>query len=150
MKKYCSVVRVLAHTQIRMTPLKQKKAHLMEIQVNGGSMADKVDFGYGLFEHSVSIDTIFEQDEMIDVIAVTKGHGFVGVTARWGTKRAAAQDPQGPAQGGLHRRLASLARAVDRCPRRSDGLPPRAPRSTTRYTAWARAPPTTMPPPRST
>ena len=32
--KYCTVVRVLAHTQIRKTGLDQKKAHLMEIQVN--------------------------------------------------------------------------------------------------------------------
>ncbi|KAK4132969.1 60S ribosomal protein L3 [Trichocladium antarcticum] len=86
-KKYCTVVRVLAHTQIRKTPLKQKKAHLMEIQINGGSVADKVAFGNGLFEKPVSIDSIFEKDEMIDVIAVTKGHGFSGVTARWGTKK---------------------------------------------------------------
>ncbi|TQS32967.1 hypothetical protein Golomagni_06703, partial [Golovinomyces magnicellulatus] len=86
-QKYCTVVRVLAHTQVRKTPLKQKKAHLMEIQVNGGSVADKVQFGKDLFEKPVSIDTIFEQDEMIDVIAVTKGHGFNGVTARWGTKK---------------------------------------------------------------
>ncbi|PQE17787.1 60S ribosomal L3 protein [Rutstroemia sp. NJR-2017a BVV2] len=86
-KKYCTVVRVLAHTQIRKTPLKQKKAHLMEIQVNGGSVADKVDFASGLFEKPVEIGSIFEQDEMIDVIAVTKGHGFTGVTARWGTKK---------------------------------------------------------------
>src|ERR1700712_2642498 len=48
-KKYCSVVRILAHTQISKTPLKQKKAHLMEIQINGGSTADKVEFGHGLF-----------------------------------------------------------------------------------------------------
>jgi large subunit ribosomal protein L3e len=40
-KKYCTVVRVLAHTQIRKTPLKQKKAHLMEIQINGGSVATR-------------------------------------------------------------------------------------------------------------
>ena len=86
-KKYCTVVRILAHTQVRKTPLKQKKAHLMEIQVNGGSVADKVEFGQGLFEKPVSIDTIFEQDEMIDCIAVTKGHGFQGVTSRWGTKK---------------------------------------------------------------
>ncbi|KIX94547.1 60S ribosomal protein L3 [Fonsecaea multimorphosa CBS 102226] len=86
-KKYCTVVRVLAHTQIRQTPLKQKKAHLMEIQINGGSVADKVEFGHGLFEKPVEIDTIFEQDEMIDCIAVTKGHGFQGVTSRWGTKK---------------------------------------------------------------
>jgi large subunit ribosomal protein L3e len=86
-KKYCTVVRVLAHTQVRKTPLKQKKAHLMEVQINGGSVADKVEFGYGLFEKPVSIDSIFEQDEMIDVIAITKGHGYSGVTARWGTKK---------------------------------------------------------------
>ena len=86
-KKYCTVVRVLAHTQIRATPLKQKKAHLMEIQVNGGSVADKVSFGHGLFEKPVEIDTVFEQDEMIDCIAVTKGKGFEGVTHRWGTKK---------------------------------------------------------------
>lgn len=86
-KKYCTVVRVLAHTQIRQTPLKQKKAHLMEIQINGGSVEDKVSFGHGLFEKPINIDTIFEQDEMIDAIAVTKGHGFTGVTSRWGTKK---------------------------------------------------------------
>ncbi|RMZ75660.1 hypothetical protein DV737_g5192, partial [Chaetothyriales sp. CBS 132003] len=86
-KKYCTVVRVLAHTQIRSTPLKQKKAHLMEIQINGGSVEDKVDFGHGLFEKPVEIDSVFEQDEMIDCIAVTKGHGFQGVTSRWGTKK---------------------------------------------------------------
>jgi large subunit ribosomal protein L3e len=86
-RKYCTVVRVLAHTQIRKTPLSQKKAHLMEIQVNGGSIADKVEFAHGLFEKPVEISTIFEQDEVVDVIAVTKGHGFEGVTHRWGTKK---------------------------------------------------------------
>ena len=83
----CTVVRVLAHTQIRQTPIKQKKAHLMEIQVNGGSIADKVDFSRNLFEKTIDIDSIFEKDEMIDVIAVTKGHGFEGVTSRWGTTK---------------------------------------------------------------
>lgn len=86
-RKYCTVVRVLAHTQIRKTGLSQKKAHLMEIQVNGGSIADKVEFAQGLFEKPVEVGTIFEQDENVDIIAVTKGHGFEGVTARWGTKK---------------------------------------------------------------
>ncbi|KAL1891239.1 60S ribosomal protein L3 [Ceratocystis pirilliformis] len=86
-KKYCTVVRVLAHTQINMTPLKQKKAHLMEIQVNGGSIADKVEFGHGLFEKTFDISSVFEANEVVDVIAVTKGHGYSGVTSRWGTKK---------------------------------------------------------------
>jgi large subunit ribosomal protein L3e len=86
-KKYCQVVRVLAHTQIRKVGLRQKKAHLMEIQVNGGSVAQKVDFAVGLFERQVPVDTVFQMNEMIDVIAVSKGHGFEGVTHRWGTKK---------------------------------------------------------------
>lgn len=86
-KKYCTVVRVLAHTQISLTPLKQKKAHLMEVQVNGGSVAEKVEFGKSMFEKPVEITSVFEQDEMVDAIAVTKGHGYQGVTSRWGTKK---------------------------------------------------------------
>lgn len=86
-RKYCTVVRVLAHTQIRKTALKQKKAHLMEIQVNGGSIADKVEFAKSHFEKTVDISSIFEKDENIDIIGVTKGRGFEGVTHRWGTKK---------------------------------------------------------------
>jgi large subunit ribosomal protein L3e len=87
MKKYCQVIRVLAHTDIRKVKLRQKKAHLMEIQINGGDVAKKVDFGRDLFEKKVEIDTIFSQNEMIDCIGVTKGHGFEGVVTRWGVTR---------------------------------------------------------------
>mmetsp|Transcript_17992 Transcript_17992/g.44616 ORF Transcript_17992/g.44616 Transcript_17992/m.44616 type:complete len:385 (-) Transcript_17992:3342-4496(-) len=87
MKKYCQVVRVLAHTQPSMLPLRQKKANLMEIQVNGGSVADKIDFAQSLFEKEIKAEELFEQSEMIDTIAITKGHGYEGVTTRWGTTR---------------------------------------------------------------
>jgi large subunit ribosomal protein L3e len=86
-KKYCPIVRVLAHTQIRKIGLRQKKAHLMEIQVNGGTTSQKVDFAVGLFEKIVPVGSIFTENEQIDIIGVTKGHGFEGVTARWGTTR---------------------------------------------------------------
>jgi len=59
----------------------------MEIQVNGGSVAEKVDFGVALFEKTVEIAGVFHTDDMIDVIGITKGHGFEGVTVRWGTRR---------------------------------------------------------------
>lgn len=83
MRKFCKVVRVLAHTQVEKLGF-QKKAHLMEIQVNGGSVADKVDFGYSFFEKQVPVDTVFSQDEMVDLVGVTKGHGVDGVMGRWG------------------------------------------------------------------
>merc|ERR1711904_478862 len=86
-KKYCTVVRVLAHTQIRKLKLRQKKAHLMEIQVNGGSVSDKVDYAFGMFEKQVPIDDVFSKDEMIDICATTKGHGMEGVTKRYGVTK---------------------------------------------------------------
>ncbi|KAJ3073334.1 60S ribosomal protein L3, partial [Quaeritorhiza haematococci] len=86
-KKYCSVVRVIAHTQVRKVKLGQKKAHVMEIQLNGGSIADKVNWARDHFEKEVDITSVFEENEMIDVIGVTKGKGFEGVTHRWGTKK---------------------------------------------------------------
>jgi large subunit ribosomal protein L3e len=85
--KYCSVVRVIAHTQITKINLRQKKAHVLEIQVNGGSAADKVKYAYSLFEKKVPVKAVFDQDEVVDAIAVTKGKGFEGVTTRWGTRR---------------------------------------------------------------
>jgi len=85
-KKYASVVRVLVHTQVRKLKL-QKKAHIQEIQVNGGTIQQKVDFAYGLFEKQVPVDAVFEESSMIDVIGVSKGHGYEGVTARWGVRK---------------------------------------------------------------
>jgi len=86
-KKYCSVVRVIAHTQINLVKLRQRKAHIMEIQINGGDTAAKVDFAVGLLENKISIEHVFAKDEMLDVCGTTKGHGFEGVTTRWGTTR---------------------------------------------------------------
>jgi len=87
MTKFCSVIRVLAHTQIRKLKLRQKKAHLLEIQVNGGTVAEKVGFGKALFERKVPVNTVFNPNEMVDVIGVNKGHGYTGVVKRWGVAR---------------------------------------------------------------
>ena len=94
-KKHCSVVRVLAHTQMKLLKLRQKKAHIMEIQVNGGTIADKVDWGYGLFEKKVSVDTVFSANDMIDCIGVTRGKGVQGVITRWGVFRLVRKTHRG-------------------------------------------------------
>merc|ERR1712027_146499 len=86
-KKYCEVVRLIAHTQQKLLRKRQKKAHIMEIQLNGGSVADKVDYAYGMFEKTIPIMDVFAKNEMIDLVGVTKGKGFKGVTSRWHTKK---------------------------------------------------------------
>ena len=59
----------------------------MSLQVNGGTVAQKVDFAYSMFEKQVSVDAVFQPNEMIDTIAITKGHGVQGVVQRWGVTR---------------------------------------------------------------
>eukprot|EP00271_Cylindrocystis_brebissonii_P019024 TRINITY_DN559_c0_g2_i1.p1 TRINITY_DN559_c0_g2~~TRINITY_DN559_c0_g2_i1.p1 ORF type:complete len:752 (-),score=154.39 TRINITY_DN559_c0_g2_i1:388-2643(-) len=88
MRKHASVVRVIAHTQVeKLKGVKQKKAHVMEIQINGGSIPAKVDYGYGMFEQAVPVEAVFSKDDMLDIIGITRGHGYEGVVTRWGVTR---------------------------------------------------------------
>lgn len=59
----------------------------MEIQLNGGSIEDKVNWVKEHLEKPIPVSQVFAQDEMIDTIGVTKGKGFKGVTSRWHTKK---------------------------------------------------------------
>jgi len=86
-KNYCQVIRAIVHTQISKVKIGQKKAHIKEIQINGGSVADKVDFCVKLFEQPVSISTVFNEADMVDIIGVTHGKGMNGVQARWGCSK---------------------------------------------------------------
>jgi len=87
LKKYAKSVRAICHTQMKGLSLRQKKAHLIEIQVNGGSIAEKVDWCRTNFEKDVAVNTVFNEAEMIDCIGITKGRGYHGVTSRWHTKK---------------------------------------------------------------
>jgi large subunit ribosomal protein L3e len=87
MKRYCTTIRIIAHTQMKLLRHRQKKAHIMEIQLNGGTIDDKVNWAKEHLEKQVPVEQIFAKDEMIDCIGVTKGHGVKGVTSRWHTKK---------------------------------------------------------------
>lgn len=73
--------------QMKLLPFRQKKAHIMEIQLNGGTVAEKVAWAQSRLEKQVPVHSVFSQSEVIDVIAVTKGRGVKGVTSRWHTKK---------------------------------------------------------------
>merc|ERR1719329_1982850 len=83
-KTYCQVIRAICHTQVSKVKIGQKKAHIKEIQINGGTT-----------EQKVKIADVFAQDEMIDVIGATKGHGFHGVVTRWGVTRLVRKSHRG-------------------------------------------------------
>jgi large subunit ribosomal protein L3e len=86
-RKHATVVRLIAIGQVKLLRIGQKKAHCMEIQVNGGSIPDKVEFGLKLFESAVPVSSVFQESEVVDCIGVTRGHGFEGVVHRWGVTR---------------------------------------------------------------
>ncbi|KAK3595110.1 hypothetical protein CHS0354_002363 [Potamilus streckersoni] len=87
MKKYCKVIRVICHTQTKLLKKRQKKANIMEIQLNGGTISQKIDWAREHLEKPIPVKNVFAQDENIDIIGVTKGHGVKGVTSRWHTKK---------------------------------------------------------------
>jgi large subunit ribosomal protein L3e len=94
-KKYCPVIRAICHTQSGKVKIGQKKANIKEIQINGGTSEQKVDFAMGLFEQEVKIADVFAQDEMTDIIGSTRGHGFNGVITRWGCSRLVRKSHRG-------------------------------------------------------
>jgi len=94
-KKYCQVIRAICHTQPSLAKIGQKKAHIKEIQINGGTTAQKVDFCTGLFEQEVKVTDAFSQDEMVDLIGVTRGRGFDGVITRWSCTRLVRKSHRG-------------------------------------------------------
>lgn len=86
--KRSDIIRVLIHSQCeRIRPLKTKKSHVIEVQVNGGkSIEEKVQWALDHMEKEIPIKQVFNTQEPIDVIGVTKGKGFQGCTKRFGTR----------------------------------------------------------------
>jgi large subunit ribosomal protein L3e len=96
-RKYATVVRAIVHTQHNLVKnIRQKKNNIFEIQINGGkSIDEKVAFGHALFEKEFRVDQVFGQNEIIDVLGVTKGNGFTGVIKRWGVRHLQKKSHRG-------------------------------------------------------
>eukprot|EP00768_Dysnectes_brevis_P001419 gnl/Dysnectes_brevis/135_a160_9289.p1 GENE.gnl/Dysnectes_brevis/135_a160_9289~~gnl/Dysnectes_brevis/135_a160_9289.p1 ORF type:complete len:381 (+),score=120.24 gnl/Dysnectes_brevis/135_a160_9289:49-1191(+) len=87
MVRYCNFIRVIAASQPQLAPIGAKKAQLLEIQINGGSIADKVEFSKNLLEKEIHAKDVFSPKHQVDVIGITKGHGMAGVVSRWGVTK---------------------------------------------------------------
>jgi large subunit ribosomal protein L3e len=88
LEKRADVIRVLVHPKMNDIPHVRKiKAPLVEVQINGGEVADKLTWARDHLEKEVRVTDVFANGQFIDVIGVTKGKGFEGVTARYGVKK---------------------------------------------------------------
>ncbi|ADM11254.1 60S ribosomal protein L3 [Encephalitozoon intestinalis ATCC 50506] len=95
-KKRAECVRVLVQTQPEMVKtLGLKKAHIAEIQLNGGSICEKVEWALERLEKEIQIAEVFGENENIDVIGVTKGKGFQGTVKRFGVRKQPRKSRKG-------------------------------------------------------
>jgi large subunit ribosomal protein L3 len=80
-------VRVLAYTQPKkITGVPKKVPDLMELRIGGGTISERIDYAKSILGTEVGFNDFTVEGNLIDVIAVTKGKGFQGVTKRWGVK----------------------------------------------------------------
>jgi len=62
----------------------KKKPDLMEMKVDGGSIADQLELLKGLLGQEVDVSSLFKPGEYTDITAVTIGKGTQGPVKRWG------------------------------------------------------------------
>ncbi|GBF09670.1 50S ribosomal protein L3 [Aeropyrum pernix] len=81
-------VRLIAASQPKLAGgLSKKKPDLLEIKVGGVSDVTKLfDYAKDVLGNLIAVNDVFEEGQLVDVIAVTKGKGFQGVIKRWGVK----------------------------------------------------------------
>jgi len=80
-------LRVLVATQPRLVSgVPKKKPDIMEIKIGGGTVREQFEYAKQILGREVPITDVFEEGQLVDVIAVTKGKGWAGVVKRWGVK----------------------------------------------------------------
>lgn len=80
-------LRLILHTQPRLTSLPKKKPDLYESKIVGGAIRDQWKFAKDLLGNELKISNVFKEGECIDVSAVTKGKGFQGPMKKFGIKK---------------------------------------------------------------
>ena len=86
-------VRLLAYTQPGLVTGPAKKTpELMELRIGGGDVKARIAFALDKLGKEITINDFAKTGEMIDVAAVTKGHGNKGSVPRWGVKLQGHKD----------------------------------------------------------
>ena len=86
-------VRLLAYTQPKLVSgVPRKTPELMELRVGGGDLKARIAFAQDKLGKELTIADFAKNGQMIDVAAVTKGHGNKGAVPRWGVKLQGHKD----------------------------------------------------------
>ncbi len=80
-------VRVIVSTLPRFAALPKKKPEILEIPLTGGSsVGERLDTALQMLGRLIRVTDVFRPGQLIDVTAVTKGHGWQGVVRRFGVE----------------------------------------------------------------
>lgn len=80
-----SQIRLLAHTQPKLTGIGKKKPEVVEIFLSG-SKEEQLKLAEEKLGGEISVKEAFKQLDFLDIKAVSKGKGFSGVVKRFGVK----------------------------------------------------------------
>ncbi len=81
--KAFSEITVSVYTQPKKAGVSKKKPELFEVGL-GGTNDEKLNFIKQNNDKEIVLESIFEVGQMVDIHAITKGHGFQGPVARFG------------------------------------------------------------------
>ncbi|MEE8358494.1 MAG: 50S ribosomal protein L3 [Candidatus Hydrothermarchaeales archaeon] len=93
-------IKLLVHTQPRMSALPKKKPEIMEHAIGGSDVNEKYEYAKELLGKELKITDVFKEGAIIDVISITKGKGFQSPRKKWGTKLLGRKDRKGERTAG--------------------------------------------------
>ena len=73
--------------QPRFIKIGRKKPELIEIKIGGGDIKEQFKYATEMLGKEVKLTNVFQEGELVDTIAITKGKGIQGPVKRWGVKR---------------------------------------------------------------
>jgi large subunit ribosomal protein L3 len=79
-------VRIIASTRPVKTNTPKKKPDVLELAL-GGDKTAKLEYAREMLGKDINVRDVFNENEYVDVTAVTKGKGFQGVIKRYGVKK---------------------------------------------------------------
>ena len=76
-------VRLLCHTQPRLTGIGKKKPEIFEVAI-GGSKEQQLAYAKEKLGKEISVNEVFKEGQLLDVHSITRGKGFQGPIRRFG------------------------------------------------------------------
>ena len=79
-------IRLLLATQPMLAGIHKKKPEILEYPIGAPSIESAIEYAKSKIGKNVVVNEVFSLGQFVDVISITKGHGFQGPVKRWGIR----------------------------------------------------------------